>query len=136
MAGRAVTSTPARTKRRPVQFVRDQPGGVDEFLEWLADKREQVLDLTTQNFAHFDNAHELQNGQVRRRPEGHDPVTHAQRSRKRDCRPARLTGRTRPTNHGRPRLPWTLVGDGAAGSTSDSGSEGPRFDPWSPSQSS
>ena len=48
------------------------------------------------------------------------------------CR--RLTGRRRPTKDEAPRNPWAVVGDGAAGSTSDSGSEGPRFDPWSPSQ--
>lgn len=38
------------------------------------------------------------------------------------------------TNSRAPTAPAAVaMGDGAAGSTSDSGSEGPRFDPWSPS---
>jgi 16S rRNA U1498 N3-methylase RsmE len=41
------------------------------FLAWVADKREQVLDLPSNNFTHFDNVMRMQGDKVRltRRPE-------------------------------------------------------------------
>jgi endonuclease YncB( thermonuclease family) len=57
--------------RRLTEFLRQQVGPLDHFLPWLAAKREQVLDLTTDGFTHFDNVLEVQGTTVRltRRPE-------------------------------------------------------------------
>jgi endonuclease YncB( thermonuclease family) len=57
--------------RRLTEFLRQQVGPLDQFRPWLAAKREQVLDLTTGNFTHFDNVLEVDHGTVRliRRPE-------------------------------------------------------------------
>lgn len=57
--------------RRLTEFLRAQAGAVDQFLPWLADKREQVLDLRTNSFTHFDNVLTVKNQKVRltRRPE-------------------------------------------------------------------
>jgi endonuclease YncB( thermonuclease family) len=57
--------------RRLTEFLRQQVGPLDQFLPWLAAKREQVLDLTTDGFKHFDNVLEVEDETVRliRRPE-------------------------------------------------------------------
>jgi hypothetical protein len=57
--------------RRLTEFLRQQVGPVAQFLPWLAAKREQVLDLPTGNFTHFDNVLAVDQGTVRliRRPE-------------------------------------------------------------------
>ena len=57
--------------RRLTEFLADQPADVSGFLAWLADKREQVLDLPTNNFTHFDNVVGVQGDEVAllRRPE-------------------------------------------------------------------
>ena len=57
--------------RRLTEFLNGQVGALDHFLPWLAAKREQVLDLTTGNFTHFDNVLAVKQGTVRliRRPE-------------------------------------------------------------------
>jgi endonuclease YncB( thermonuclease family) len=57
--------------RRLTEYLKDHAGNTAGFAPWLADKREQVLDLTTSNFTHFDNVVEVRDGSVRllRRPE-------------------------------------------------------------------
>lgn len=57
--------------RRLTEFLRQQVGPLGQFLPWLAAKREQVLDLPTGNFTHFDNVLAVDHGTVRliRRPE-------------------------------------------------------------------
>ena len=57
--------------RRLTEYLREHPGDAAGFGAWLADKREQVLDLTTHNFTHFDNVVEEKAGAVRllRRPQ-------------------------------------------------------------------
>jgi endonuclease YncB( thermonuclease family) len=57
--------------RRLTEFLKDHTDGLSEFSEWLADKREQVLDLTTNSFTHFDNVLEVDGNEVRlaRQPE-------------------------------------------------------------------
>ena len=57
--------------RRLTEFLRQQVGPVEQFLPWLAAKREQVLVLPTGNFTHFDNVLAVDHGAVRlvRRPE-------------------------------------------------------------------
>jgi endonuclease YncB( thermonuclease family) len=57
--------------RRLTEFLREQAGPLDQFLPWLAAKREQVLDLTTSGFTHFDDVVSVESGAVRltRRPE-------------------------------------------------------------------
>jgi endonuclease YncB( thermonuclease family) len=56
--------------RRLTEFLRAQAGAIDRFLPWLADKREQVLDLRTSSFTHFDNVLTVKGDKVRlaRRP--------------------------------------------------------------------
>jgi hypothetical protein len=51
--------------RRVTEYLKEHPGDPAGFAPWLADKREQVLDLTTHNFTHFDNVVEVQAGEVR-----------------------------------------------------------------------
>lgn len=42
------------------------PGNrLSDFEDWLADKREEVLDLTTSSFTHLDNVIEVHRGKVR-----------------------------------------------------------------------
>ena len=57
--------------RRLTEFLREQVGPLGQFLPWLAAKREQVLDLTTDSFTHFDNVLAVSGNSVRliRRPE-------------------------------------------------------------------
>jgi endonuclease YncB( thermonuclease family) len=57
--------------RRLTEFLRQQVGPLDQFRPWLAAKREQVLELPTGNFTHFDNVLDVDHGTVRliRRPE-------------------------------------------------------------------
>jgi len=57
--------------RRLTEYFKQPNGGPAGFLAWLADKREQVLDLTTSNFTHFDNVLDIQANKLRliRRPE-------------------------------------------------------------------
>ena len=57
--------------RRLTEFLNGQVGPLEHFLPWLAAKREQVLDLTTGNFTHFDNVLAVKQSTVRliRRPE-------------------------------------------------------------------
>ena len=57
--------------RRLTEYLKEHPGDADGFPPWLADKREQVLDVTTNNFTHFDNVVEVNAGDVRllRRPQ-------------------------------------------------------------------
>jgi hypothetical protein len=56
--------------RRLIEFFK-APAGEPDFLTWLATKREPVLDLTTNNFTHFDNVVHMTDGGVAlaRRPE-------------------------------------------------------------------
>ena len=57
--------------RRLTEFL-TEPGSITGgFVDWLATKKEQVLDLAENNFTHFDNLVELTNAQVRltRQPE-------------------------------------------------------------------
>ena len=72
--GLGVTNQPALEKdavifpklfRRLTEFLRQGQGGLANFLPWLADKREQVLDLTDDNFTHFDNVLAVDNGKIR-----------------------------------------------------------------------
>jgi hypothetical protein len=51
--------------RRLTEFLSRQVGLVDQFLPWLAAKREQVLDLTNGSFTHFDNVLEVHDSTVR-----------------------------------------------------------------------
>jgi endonuclease YncB( thermonuclease family) len=57
--------------RRLTEFLAQQPADVSGFLQWVADKKEQVLDLPTNNFTHFDNVLSVEGDKVRltRRPE-------------------------------------------------------------------
>jgi len=57
--------------RRLTEFLRQSVGPLDRFLPWLAAKREQVLDLTTDSFTHFDDVLRVKGNTVRliRRPE-------------------------------------------------------------------
>ena len=41
--------------RRLTDFLAETTGNMADFLPWLEDKREQVVDLDTMNFTHFDN---------------------------------------------------------------------------------
>ena len=56
--------------RRLTEFLTEEPD-VSGFLAWLAKKREQVLDLSINNFTHFDNLVRVQGDEVAltRRPE-------------------------------------------------------------------
>jgi hypothetical protein len=53
------------------EYLKEHPGDAAGFRPWLADKREQVLDLTSHNFTHFDNVVQADGGDVRllRRPQ-------------------------------------------------------------------
>ena len=53
------------------EYLKDHPAAPAGFAAWLADKHEQVLDLTTQKFTHFDNMVDTNDGGVRllRRPQ-------------------------------------------------------------------
>ena len=57
--------------RRLTAYLKDHPGDVAGFVPWLAGQREQVLDLTTSNFTHFDDVVAVTDGSVRllRRPQ-------------------------------------------------------------------
>jgi endonuclease YncB( thermonuclease family) len=57
--------------RRVTEYLKEHPDDPAGFAPWLADKREQVLDLTTRNFTHFDNVVQADGGDVRllRRPQ-------------------------------------------------------------------
>jgi hypothetical protein len=50
--------------RRLSDYLDRRPGGLAGFLEWLAETQEQVLDLTTNNFTHFDDVLEVQGNEV------------------------------------------------------------------------
>ena len=53
------------------QYLKDHPGDVAGFAPWLAEKKEQILDLTTGGFTHFDDVLALDGAVVRlvRKPE-------------------------------------------------------------------
>ena len=51
--------------RRLTKYLKETEGDAAGFGPWLADKREQVLDLTTSNFTHFDNVVAVKDGSVR-----------------------------------------------------------------------
>jgi endonuclease YncB( thermonuclease family) len=57
--------------RRLTEFLAEETADLAGFLAWVADKREQVLDLPANNFTHFDNVLRMQGDKVRltRRPE-------------------------------------------------------------------
>ncbi len=57
--------------RRLTEYLKDHPNDPAGFSDWLDDKREQVLDTTTDNFTHLDDVIETKRGKVRmlRRPE-------------------------------------------------------------------
>ena len=57
--------------RRLTEFFTEPQGGLANFLDWLKRTEEQVFDLVTNNFTHFDNLVEVGGGEVRlaRRPE-------------------------------------------------------------------
>jgi endonuclease YncB( thermonuclease family) len=57
--------------RRLTEFLAEHPPDVSGFLAWVADKKEQVLDLPSNNFTHFDNVLDVDGDKVRltRRPE-------------------------------------------------------------------
>jgi hypothetical protein len=58
--------------RRLTEFLTEPGNGLSGFLDWLADKNEQVVDLTANaNFTHFDNLVDVAGNTVRlsRRPE-------------------------------------------------------------------
>jgi endonuclease YncB( thermonuclease family) len=58
--------------RRLTEFLaQQQADGLSGFLAWVADKREQLLDLPANNFTHFDNVLDVEGVEVRltRRPE-------------------------------------------------------------------
>jgi endonuclease YncB( thermonuclease family) len=57
--------------RRLTEYLKDYPSDPAGFSGWLDDKREQVLDTTTDNFTHLDDVIETKRGKVRmlRRPE-------------------------------------------------------------------
>jgi endonuclease YncB( thermonuclease family) len=50
--------------RRLTDYLAETNGGIDGFPEWLEKKREQVQDLATLNFTHFDNMVRVQNNKV------------------------------------------------------------------------
>jgi endonuclease YncB( thermonuclease family) len=51
--------------RRLTEFLAEGPADLAAFLPWVADKREQVLDLPSNNFTHFDNVLHMQRDTVR-----------------------------------------------------------------------
>jgi hypothetical protein len=57
--------------RRVTEYLKQHPVTRPGFAPWLADKRQQVLALTTHNFTHVDNAVKTNAGDVRllRRPQ-------------------------------------------------------------------
>jgi hypothetical protein len=57
--------------RRLTEFFTEPQHALTNFLGWLAETGEQVLDLVENNFTHFDNLVEVRRGRVRlrRRPE-------------------------------------------------------------------
>jgi len=57
--------------RRLTEFLTEPQGALANFLDWLKKTEEQVVDLVTNNFTHFDNMVEVAGGKVRltRRPE-------------------------------------------------------------------
>lgn len=57
--------------RRLTEYLKDHPDDPSGFPAWLDDKREQVLDTTTDNFTHLDDVIETKRGKVQmlRRPE-------------------------------------------------------------------
>jgi endonuclease YncB( thermonuclease family) len=61
----------AKLFRRLTEFLAEAAPDLAGFLAWVADKREQVLDLPANNFTHFDNVLRMQGDKVRltRRPE-------------------------------------------------------------------
>jgi hypothetical protein len=57
--------------RRLTEFLTEPQHAIENFLGWLAEKEEQVLDLVEDNFTHFDDVVKVTHGKVRlkRRPE-------------------------------------------------------------------
>jgi hypothetical protein len=57
--------------RRLIEFYSEGHRGLNGFPAWLESKREQVLDLTTGGFTHFDNVVEVSGSRIKlkRRPE-------------------------------------------------------------------
>jgi hypothetical protein len=47
------------------EFLKVPGNRLSGFEAWLADKREEVLDLTTNSFTHLDNVIEVKKGKVR-----------------------------------------------------------------------
>lgn len=51
--------------RRLTDFLAEGGGGMSKFMKWLEKKDEQVLDLDTKNFTHFDNMVSIKDDKVR-----------------------------------------------------------------------
>lgn len=51
--------------RRLIDFLAVDGGGLTKFMKWLEKKDEQVLDLDTKNFTHFDNVVRVKGDKVR-----------------------------------------------------------------------
>jgi hypothetical protein len=54
--------------RRLTEYLRSQGGDLSEFLPWLEVTREQVLELPTTNFTHFEDVLEVQAKTIKLRP--------------------------------------------------------------------
>jgi hypothetical protein len=54
--------------RRLTEYLRRQGGDLSEFLPWLEVTREQVLELPTTNFTHFDDVLDVYANTIRLRP--------------------------------------------------------------------
>jgi endonuclease YncB( thermonuclease family) len=54
--------------RRLTEYLRRQGGDLSEFLSWLEVMREQVLELPTKNFTHFEDVLDVDANRIRLRP--------------------------------------------------------------------
>jgi hypothetical protein len=57
--------------RRLTEYLRHRGGDLSQFLPWLEGTREQLLELPTRNFTHFEDVLDVQGNTIklRRRPE-------------------------------------------------------------------
>jgi hypothetical protein len=63
-AAKDIVADPARL----TEYLRRQGGELSEFLSWLELTREQVLELPTTNFTHFEDVLDVQANTIRLRP--------------------------------------------------------------------
>jgi hypothetical protein len=77
--------------RRLTEYLRRPGGELSEFLPWLELTREQVLELPTTNFTHFEDVLDVDANTIRLRPRPEELVFVSAKSAGTDVDAARLT---------------------------------------------